>query len=137
MAKRRLFAAVNNLAPRILIIVDELLIALLVEEMIRDIGFRVSGIARTTADGRVAIARRNFDAVLLDLNLDGQYHPETADILLELGIPFAFVTGCDYLLEPRHEKIPVLQKPFTPAQLHALLLTLVGPAVSARTAQTA
>ena len=70
--------------------------------------------------------KRNFDAVLLDLNLDGQQHPETADLLLEYGVPFAFVTGYDYLVEPRLEKIPILQKPFTATQLRALLETLVG-----------
>jgi DNA-binding response OmpR family regulator len=125
-------------APRILIIEDELLIALLIEEMIRNLGYRISGIVRTAAMARLAFAKRNFDAVLLDVNLDDEYHPEIADILLETGTPFAFVTGYDYLLEPRHEKVSVLPKPFTPAQLRALLETLVGPASpSSEIAQTA
>jgi DNA-binding response OmpR family regulator len=114
-------------APRILIVEDELLIAVLIREMVREIGYRVSGTAPTLAMARLEFAKRNFDAVLLDLNLEGQQHPEIADLLLEYGIPFAFVTGYDYLVEPRHEKIPILQKPFAPAQLRALLETLVGP----------
>ena len=113
-------------SPRILIVEDELLIAVLIGEMVREIGYRVSGTAPTIAMARLEFAKRNFDAVLLDLNLDGQQHPETADLLLEYGVPFAFVTGYDYLVEPRHEKIPILQKPFTPIQLRALLETLVG-----------
>ena len=112
--------------PRILIVEDELLIAVLIGEMVREIGYRVSGTAPTIAMARLEFSKRNFDAVLLDLNLDGQQHPETADLLLENGVPFAFVTGYDYLVEPRHEKIPILQKPFTPIQLRALLETLVG-----------
>ncbi|HEY1474309.1 MAG TPA: hypothetical protein VGF53_09525, partial [Pseudolabrys sp.] len=76
-----------NGAPCILVIEDDLLVALLIEEMIRNIGYRVSAIVRTTAEARLAFAKRNFDAVLLDLNLDGEYHPETADFLLETGIP--------------------------------------------------
>ena len=36
---------------------------------------------------------RNFDAVLLDINMEGEYQPETADVLLEADVPFAFVTG--------------------------------------------
>ena len=40
------------------------------------------------------------------------------------------MTGYDYLVDPRHEKIPVLQKPFEPAHLRALLEELVGPASS-------
>ena len=101
-------------SPRILIVEDELLIAVLIGEMVREIGYRVSGTAPTIAMARLEFAKRNFDAVLPDLNLDGQQHPETADLLLEYGVPFAFVTGYDYLVEPRHEKIPILQKPFTP-----------------------
>jgi len=41
------------------------------------------------------------------------------------------VTGYDYLVDPRHEKIPVLQKPFEPAHLRAVLETLAGPATLA------
>ena len=125
-------------APRILIVEDELLIAVLIGEMVRDLGYRISATAPTIAMAHLELAKRNFDAVLLDINLDGQDYPEVADLLVELAVPFAFVTGYDYLVEPRHEKIPVLQKPFTPVQLRALLETLVGPASSnGETAQTA
>ena len=92
--------------PRILVIEDELLIALFIEEMIREIGYRVSGVAYTDALARHELAKRNFDAVLCDINIGGQYHLEIADRLIELDIPFAFVTGYDYLVEPRHEKLP-------------------------------
>lgn len=109
---------------------DELLIAVLIGEMVRKIGYRVSGTAPTVAMARLEFAKRSFDAALLDVSLDGQHHPETADLLLEMGVPFAFVTGYDYLVEPRHEKIPLLQKPFTPVQLLALLEELVGPVSS-------
>jgi hypothetical protein len=47
--------------------------------------------------------------------------------LLGWGVPFAFVTGYDYLVEPRHDKVPILQKPFTTAQLRALLEELLHP----------
>jgi CheY-like chemotaxis protein len=113
-------------SPRILVIEDELLIALLIEEMVRETGYRVSGVAHTAAMARQEFAKRNFDAVLFDINIGGRYRPEIADFLLDAGVPFAFVTGYDYLIEPRHETVPVLQKPFTPAQLRALLGKVVG-----------
>jgi DNA-binding response OmpR family regulator len=117
-------------APRILIIEDELLIALMIEEMCREAGYRVSGVACTVKMARDELAKRNFDAVLLDISVGGNRYPESADRLMAKGIPFAFVTGYDYLVEPRHEKIPILQKPFSPVQLRALLQTLVGPGSS-------
>ncbi|HEY6024338.1 MAG TPA: response regulator [Pseudolabrys sp.] len=113
--------------PRVLVIEDELLIALFIEEMTREGGYRVSAIAHNLALARQELAKRNFDAVLCDINIGGQCHPEVADQLMMSGIPFAFVTGYDYLVEPRHEKIPILQKPFTPLELCTLLQKLVGP----------
>lgn len=94
--------------------------------MVRETGYRVSGVAHTMAMARQEFAKRNFDAVLFDINIGGRYHPEFADFLLDTGVPFAFVTGYDYLVEPRHETVPVLEKPFTLAQLRALLERVVG-----------
>jgi DNA-binding response OmpR family regulator len=115
-----------NPPPRILIIEDELLVALMLEEMCREIGYRVSGVAHTTAMVRAELAKRNFDAVLLDVSLCAKLHHNTADTLMDERIPFAFVTGYDYLVEPRHVQAPVLQKPFTRVELRAFLGILVG-----------
>jgi CheY-like chemotaxis protein len=124
--------------PRILIVEDEPVIARMVEESVRELGYTVSSVARTVATARLQIAQRNFDAVLLDINLGGGYHLETADVLLEADIPFAFVTGYDYVLEPRHEGVPLLEKPFGSFQLRLLLEKLVGPErPTAEIAQTA
>jgi CheY-like chemotaxis protein len=121
----------SNHPPRILIIEDEALICLMIEDLVQELGYRVSGVANTMAMASREFAKRNYDAVLLDINIGGRYHAETADHLLGWGIPFAFVTGYDYLVDPRHEKIPVLQKPFEAAHLRVLLEELVGPAASA------
>ena len=114
--------------PRILIVEDELLIALIIEEMCRELGYRVAGVAHTSTMARVAFAKGNFDAALLDVSMAGKHNRHLADRLLAKGIPFAFVTGYDYLVEPRHEKVRVLQKPFTAVQLGELLTALVAPA---------
>lgn len=119
-------------APRFLVIEDELLIALLLEETIREFGYRVSAVARTIPEARREFEKRNFDAVLLDINIDGRYNVEIADLFLRENIPCAFVTGYDYLVELRHEHIPVLPKPFSRAQLRALLVSLVAPTMSNR-----
>ena len=123
---------------RILIVEDDLVIGLMMEEIVREMGCAVSGIAGTLGMARLQFMKRDFDAVLLDVNLGGEYNPETADLLLEMGVPFAFVTGYDYVLEPRHEKVPLLQKPFSTTQLRVLVEQLVGSVSSADgAAQTA
>jgi CheY-like chemotaxis protein len=116
--------------PRILIIEDEAMIALMIEDMVQELGYRVSGVANTVTMAGEEFAKRNYDAVLMDINMGGRYYAETVDHLSGWGIPFAFVTGYDYLVDPRHEKIPVLQKPFASPNLRALLEELVGPASS-------
>jgi CheY-like chemotaxis protein len=126
-----------NPPPRILIIEDELLVALIMEEMCRGAGYRVSGVAHTVEMARDELAKRNFDAVLLDVNMGGQYQPKTADLLKAKCIPFAFVTGYDYLVDPAHEKVPMLQKPFTPVQLRAFLKKLVASGSTPKVAHAA
>jgi CheY-like chemotaxis protein len=138
MGSPRTTRSARGRAPRILLIEDELLIALVIEEMAKDLGYRISGIASNLALARQELAKRNFDGALLDVHLDGRPCPELADLLMERDVPFAFVTGYDYIVEPRHENVPVLQKPFTPAQLGVLLGNLVGPSKStSATAPTA
>lgn len=121
-----------NNAPRLLIAEDELLVALIIEEMAHEIGYRISGVAHTAHMLRNELAKRNFDAVLLDVSLDAPVAFEFADHLIAADLPFAFVTGYDYLVEPRHESVPILQKPFTPAQLSVLLANLVGSRTSSQ-----
>jgi len=128
MAPAQPVAAGRSYAPRILIIEDEFLIALLIEEMSRHLGYRVSGIAHNVTAARMALKKRDFDAVLLDINLDGRAGPDIADLLAKMAIPFAFVTGYEYAIEPRHEAVPILEKPFSPSELRAFLERLVGPA---------
>ena len=123
---------------RVLIVEDDLVIALMMEEIVREMGCAVSGIAGTLGMARLQLAKRDFDAVLLDVNLGSEYNPETADLLLEMGVPFAFVTGYDYVVEPRHDNVPLLQKPFSTIQLRVLVEQLVGSVPSGGgTAQTA
>jgi hypothetical protein len=82
------------------------------EEIVQEMGCAVSDIAGTLGMARLQFMKRDFDAVLLDINLGGEYNPETADLLLEMRVPFAFVTGYDYVVDPRHNDVPLLQKAF-------------------------
>ncbi|MEJ2379246.1 MAG: response regulator [Pseudolabrys sp.] len=114
--------------PRILIVEDNLLIAYLIDNMVSGMGYAVSGIAHTIALARQELAKRNFDAVLLDLEIGGQNSSEIANLLQETGIPFALVSGHDSVSDVRYKNVPLLHKPFTAYQLHVLLERLVDPA---------
>jgi len=113
--------------PRVLIIEDELRDVEWLDRSVREIGYAVSGTAGTFREARKALANRNFDTVLLDIGIDEQQSPEIADLLLERSIPFAFLIGDKTPFEARHAKVPLLNKPYTRAELRPLLETLVGP----------
>jgi CheY-like chemotaxis protein len=112
--------------PRILIVEDETLLAEMIAEVIRGLGYVVSGCALNLSKARHELAKQNFDAVLLDIGMLSQSYSEIADMLQERGKPFAFVTAYNGALAPRHASVPLLSKPFTIDQLEALLQTLVG-----------
>ena len=57
---------------RVLIIEDELLIALDLQEALSQIGAEVSGIATTVEEALVAVASPSLTAAIVDLRLSGQ-----------------------------------------------------------------
>ena len=85
------------------------------------------GVANTIPLARQELAKRNFDAVLLDIDLGGQNCPEIARLLQEMVIPFAFVTNRMRPTEVSQEAVQLLHKPFTAYQLCVVLEGLVGP----------
>ncbi len=101
--------------PRVLIIEDTVLIAMLLEELVRECGCEVTELAYDIESARRAVARRDYDAVLLDIGLDAGKSFDIADVLLERGVPFAFVTAYHDILEPRHQNVPIVHKPFSTA----------------------
>jgi len=79
--------------PRLLLVEDSFLVLLTLEGMCDDLGWEIVGPA-TRLDAAMALARdAEFDAALLDVNLDGEMSWEVATLLQARGIPFAFSTG--------------------------------------------
>src|ERR1044072_7944688 len=102
---------------RVLIIEDEYLISDVMEDMVREFGYEISGSAHTRASALEAIDRNDFDIALVDLSMDGKAFPELPDRLMELDRPFAFVSDYQRALEARHAHIEILLKPFRPEEL--------------------
>ena len=115
-------------APRVLIIENDFLIGEMIHGMVTELGYRVSNVAHSFGSALREISNENFDGALVDIGIDEAKHgSDIADVLIEKGIPFGFVTGYGRVFEPRHKQIPLLQKPFSRHQLRELLEILVGP----------
>jgi len=110
---------------RVLLIEDEMLVAMLLEESLAELGCTVVGPVARLEAAREAIERERFDCALLDIDLHGRPAYPLADLLDARGVPFGFVTGYDTgRLGPGVGRHPVLPKPFNVHQLHSLLAGL-------------
>jgi CheY-like chemotaxis protein len=64
----------------------------------------------------------DYDLAVLDVHLNGRNVFDFADALAARGTPFIFATGYgERGIPDRHRSRPVLQKPFTPADLQRTL----------------
>ncbi|MDR6623990.1 CheY-like chemotaxis protein [Caulobacter segnis] len=111
---------------RILVVEDELFVAMLVEDLLGDLGYRVVGPAASARAAVRAVEDEVFDFALLDVNLgDGETSFETAEMLRSRGVPFAFVTGYgEQGVRPDLRDVPILSKPIDPRQLARILQVL-------------
>jgi CheY-like chemotaxis protein len=120
MAERRL---------RILIVEDEMLVAMNIEDMLLDLGHEVAGLA-SRLEPALSLAREGqFDLAMLDVNLAGQQSFPIADVLIDRGIPFLFATGYGIKgIAEEYRNWPVLQKPFRARDLGEALEKIDLPA---------
>ncbi len=103
---------------KVLIVEDESLVAMLIEDLLSELGHEVAAICSRLDHAERAARDLEADFAVVDLNLNGERTFSVADILEQRGIPFVFATGYGAAgLEGRWSQVPVLQKPF---QLHDL-----------------
>ena len=110
---------------RILIVEDEMLVAMNVEDMLLDLGHEVAGIASRLAPALALAKEAEIDAAILDVNLAGEQSFPVAELLDGRGIPFLFATGYGLQgIEERFRTRVVLQKPFRATDLGEALASL-------------
>jgi CheY-like chemotaxis protein len=98
---------------RILVVEDEMLILMIIEDMLSDLGCESVTTAATVDQALALIDTQVFDAAMLDMNLDGNRSHAIADALAARGVPFVFATGYSGRgMSDGHRDRPVLRKPF-------------------------
>ena len=115
---------------RVLIVEDDVLVAVLLEDMLSDLGCVSLGVAPTVSEALAVIgAAEAVDAAILDVNRGGEKVFPVADRLRTRGVPFAFSTGYGPAdLAQRYPGSPLLHKPYPPEQLASTLSGLMaGP----------
>jgi len=96
-----------------LLVEDEAAVALLLEDMLLDLGCEIIASAANLAAACRCAAEAACDFALLDVNLAGQQVFPAAEILQQRGIPFVFSTGYGAAgLPEAFRNRPTLTKPF-------------------------
>src|SRR5437764_10549438 len=78
---------------RVLIVEDEPLLAMMLEDMVLQLGHSVAEILDNLASATAAVENSHFDIAVLDVNLRGQKSFPVAEALASRNIPFLFATG--------------------------------------------
>ena len=111
---------------RVMIVEDELLIAMLIESMLDDENCTVVGPYAAFDVALAAAGREALDAAVLDINLGGQMVFPVGDALEERGIPFLLMSGYGDLTLPSNRRHwPVCVKPVRNDELISTLTRLV------------
>lgn len=102
----------------VLVIEDEALVAMLIEDMLEDMGHKAAATAGRLAEAIELAKTLPVELAIVDLNLNGERTDEVAHILSARGIPFVFATGYGAAgLGKEWATVPTVQKPFQPHQL--------------------
>ena len=103
---------------KVLVVEDEAIIAMMVEDLLGDMGCKIVGPAGELAQAFAIAEREAFDCAILDVNLAGQRVDPFVDLLKARGAPFIFATGYGMAGVREEDRVwPVLLKPINSRRL--------------------
>ena len=115
------------LGLRVFVLEDESHIAMLIEDMLCDLGCEITATAERVADALRAVDDNGFDVAVLDVNLAGEQSFPVAERLRAEAIPFVFSTGYGVLgVREDLRTAPVIAKPFDQEELGAALVAAMN-----------
>jgi CheY-like chemotaxis protein len=111
----------------VLLVEDEMIVSMLIEDMLADLGCTVVGPAFNLGDGMRLARSAQVDCAVLDVNLGGERVFPLADLLQEKGARIIYATGYGRAgLRAQDQARPVLQKPFRESELERTLAAVVA-----------
>lgn len=113
---------------RVLVVEDEMMLLLMIDGMLADMGCESVSAAATVKQALAMIEAQTFDVAMLDLNLNGDRSYLVADELAARGVPFLFATGysSQSVIDGFGDN-PVLRKPYRFEDLVSTLERLIYP----------
>ena len=112
---------------RVLVVEDDVMIRMLIEDMLADLGFAVAAQAARVPEALAAVKNTDIDVAILDVNLSGETTGPVAEALAARGTPFVFATGYgEHGLPEQFRDRPLLKKPFQIDGLKRMLVTALA-----------
>ena len=111
---------------RVLIVEDEMLVAMELETVVAEQGCAVIGPAPTVERALALLDRERPDAAILDVNLAGVTAAPVAAALTAAGVPFVLATGYVQELQPEMQAAPRVAKPVDHDQLLQTLARVIA-----------
>jgi CheY-like chemotaxis protein len=118
-------------AKRVLIVEDEVLLAMHLDGLLSALGHEVTGQAMRIDKAMVLARESDIDFAVLDINVAGTKSFPVADILRQRGIPFAFATGygTEGLID-KYLNTPALRKPYSQEDLERVIAQIFAEQLS-------
>ena len=106
-------AALDLPQGKVLMVVDDAVVALDLQRLLHEAGYRVVGPATTVGEIQRMVQRGDIDCAILDLDIDRRTPLPIADLLAFADVPFVYLTtGGLGVVSSRHRHRPVVEKPF-------------------------
>lgn len=115
-------------APRVLVLEDEPLIAMMVQGWLEELGCETVGPAHSVPTALDLIANGSLDGAILDVSIGSGDSTAVADALRQKGVPYALATGrAGGKLVAEYGKAPSLLKPYDFADVRGVMAQILGP----------
>jgi CheY-like chemotaxis protein len=115
--------------PRVLIVEDEVLVAMDLAGVLQRHGYVVVGLAGSVTEALALVRKEEIDIALLDVNLGSKTVEPVANRLAERAIPFGLVTAYpSHILPQSLRRRPCITKPFGTTEVTRLAARLVDEA---------
>lgn len=113
-------------ARQVLIVEDEYLVAMELEELLKEMGYQVVGPAARMNEAMELARDADIDFAVLDINVAGTKSFPIADILRQRNIPFVFASGygSDGLVDGYRDEA-IVRKPYELDELKQAIAAVV------------
>lgn len=118
---------------RVLIVEDEVMIAMLLSEIVEQLGYSVCDVASTEAEAVAMASACRPDLIIVDAGLDeGSGVSAMTTILQQRFVPHLYVTGDKRMVQSQAPLATILEKPFFAWELAKAITAVLAAADAPR-----